>query len=496
MESALADLPADLRWLYESGAVTLDELATLHRALGLTTASDLDDAVQAQALRSAAALEPSIETRIASALPALRASIPRIPLGRAVAVAEPILDRLRAGGDVTWAAPAGSLRRGQDHVGDIELVAATSDPAAAIERVLDDPDVGRCLHRGERRVYLRVDRTQVGVRLPDPAAAGAELLLLTGARRHVHALRDLAAASGMRLTRAGLVMQTGGLLPSAVEDDIYRELGLPFIPPEIRNGDDELAAARRGALPTLVSRQDVRGDLHLHSLWSDGRDSLEVMVDACVALGYEYMAITDHSQSSAASRNLTIDGVKAQADEISALRERHPSIQILHGCEVDILESGRLDFPDHVLERFDIVLASLHDRAGHSPDQLMKRYVAAMEHPLVTVITHPTNRVVPNRAGYNLDYDRLFETAAETRTVMEVDGSPSHLDLDGALARRAVAAGATLAVDSDCHRADLLDRQMRLGIMTARRGWVEPRHVLNTRPIGEVRDLIASKRAR
>jgi DNA polymerase (family 10) len=163
---------------------------------------------------------------------------------------------------------------------------------------------------------------------------------------------------------------------------------------------------------------------------------------------------------------------------------------------VDILENGRLDFPDHVLERFDIVLASLHDRAGHSPDQLMKRYVAAMQHPLVTVITHPTNRMFPSRAGYELDYDRLFEAAAETRTVMEVDGSPSHLDLDGALARRAVAAGATLAVDSDCHRADLLDRQMRLGIMTARRGWVEPRHVLNTRPIGEVRDRIASKRVR
>ena len=496
VESALADLPADLRWLYESGAVSLDELATLHRALGLTTASDLDDAVQSQALRGAAGLEPSIDSRIASALPALRASIPRIPLGRAVAVAEPILDRLRSGSDVAWAAPAGSLRRGQDHVGDIELVAATSDPAAAIERVLDDRDVGRCLHRGERRVYLRVDRTQIGVRLADPAVAGAELLLLTGARRHIHALRDLAATSGMRLTRTGLVMQTGGLLPSAGEDEIYRELGLPFIPPEIRNGDDELAAARRGALPTLVSRQDVRGDLHLHSLWSDGRDSLEAMVEACVALGYEYMAITDHSQSSAASRNLTIDAVKAQAEEVAALRERHPAIHILHGCEVDILESGRLDFPDPVLERFDIVLASLHDRAGHSPDQLMKRYVAAMQHPLVTVITHPTNRVVPNRVGYDLDYDRLFEAAAETRTVMEVDGSPSHLDLDGALARRAVAAGATLAVDSDCHRADLLDRQMRLGIMTARRGWVEPRHVLNTRPIGEVRDLIASKRVR
>src|SRR5262249_17473536 len=157
---------------------------------------------------------------------------------------------------------------------------------------------------------------------------------------------------------------------------------------------------------------------------------------------------------------------------IAGLRERFPSIQILHGCEVDILESGRLDFPDHVLEQFDIVLASLHDRAGHSPEQLMKRYVAAMTHPTVTMITHPTNRLLPNPPGYDPDYDRLFEAAVETRTVVEVDGAPSHLDLDGALARRAIAAGATLAVDSDCHRADLLQRQMHLGIVTARRGWV------------------------
>jgi DNA polymerase (family 10) len=167
---------------------------------------------------------------------------------------------------------------------------------------------------------------------------------------------------------------------------------------------------------------------------------------------------------------------------------------ILHGCEVDILPDGRLDFPDAVLERFDIVLASLHERAGHEPDQLLARYAAAMAHPLVTLITHPTNRLVPTRGGYDLDYDRLFEMAVTTQTVLEIDGAPSHLDLDGALARRAVAAGATVAIDSDCHRAEMLGRQMDLGIMTARRGWVEPRHVLNTRSLAGVRAAIAAKR--
>jgi DNA polymerase (family 10) len=232
----------------------------------------------------------------------------------------------------------------------------------------------------------------------------------------------------------------------------------------------------------------------MHSTWSDGRDAIETMVEACRALGYAYMAITDHSPHSAAARNLTLDGVRKQADEIARLREQFPDIAILHGCEVDILPDGRLDFPDKVLEQLDIVLASLHERAGHGPDQLMQRYASAMKHPLVNIITHPTNRLVPSRPGYELDYDALFAMAAETRTIVEIDGAPSHLDLDGALARRAIAAGAIVSIDSDCHRAEMLGRQMDLGIVTARRGWVEPKHVVNTRALDDVRAAVAAKR--
>jgi DNA polymerase (family 10) len=317
---------------------------------------------------------------------------------------------------------------------------------------------------------------------------------MTGSAAHFEALRDHAAAAGWRLTADGLYTGDGTFQPMATEDALYAVLGLPCIPPEIRNGDEEIVRAARGDLPRLVTRRDIRGDLHMHSTWSDGREPIDAMVQGCRALGYEYMAITDHSPSSAAARNLTVDGVRKQADEIAQLREQHPDIAILHGCEVDILADGRLDFSEKILERFDLVLASLHERAGHSPEQLMKRYESAMKHPLVTVITHPTNRIVPNRPGYDLDYDRLFALAVETGTVVEIDGAPSHLDLDGALARRAIAAGATVAIDSDCHRAEMLGRQMQLGIITARRGWVEPRHVLNTRSLEDVRALIAAKR--
>ena len=494
VESAIADLPSDLRWLYESGAVTIEQLATIHCSIGATSAADLAEAAREHKLRALPGLDAAVEDAVAAAVPALRASIPRVPLGRASAVADVLLERLRAVPGVVWALPAGSLRRGQDTIGDIEIVVSTDRPVEAIDELLLLPEPPHVLHRSERQLYMLKDRLQLGVQLPEPANAGATLLHLTGSAAHFDALREYAAAAGWRLTANGLYDCGGAFRPMATEDALYAALGLPCIPPEIRNGDEEIVRAARGDLPRLVALGDIRGDLHMHSTWSDGRDPIAAMVQGCRALGYEYMAITDHSPHSAATRNLTADGVRKQADEIARVREEHPDIAILHGCEVDILADGRLDFPEKILERFDIVLASLHEGAGHSPEQLMNRYESAMKHPLVTMITHPTNRIVPHRLGYNLDYDRLFAFAVETATVLEIDGAPSHLDLDGALARRAIAAGATVAIDSDCHRAELLGRQMKLGVLTARRGWAEPRHVLNTQSLEDVRARIAAKR--
>jgi DNA polymerase (family 10) len=206
------------------------------------------------------------------------------------------------------------------------------------------------------------------------------------------------------------------------------------------------------------------------------------------------MAITDHSERAAASRTLSRADLSRQRDEIAAARERHPGITILHGVEADIMPDGSLDFPDRVLETLDIVLASLHDSARQDAQMLTRRCIQAIRHPLVTIITHPANRLVGRRAGYPLDFDAVYAAAAEAGTVLEIDGAPSHLDLDGEHARAAVAAGVTVSIDSDCHRASLLDRQMQLGIGTARRGWVEARHVLNARPIEEVRAFIERKR--
>ena len=482
MESALADLPADLRWLFESGAVTLPQLAALHQALGATSAADIAEAVQRGTLREIPGLDEATETAIVAALPTLRASIPRISLGRAITIVDPIIDTLTRTPGIEWALPAGSMRRGQDTIGDLEIVASASDPAAAVEELSLHSDAGRVLHRSDRRLYLLFDRVQLGVRFPKPAEAGSLLWRLTGSVAHVNAIAQLARDRGIDLSGA------------ATEDELFARLGLPLIPAEIRDGDEEISAAREGRLPALISRADMRGDLHMHTSFSDGRDSVEAMVSACHRLGYEYMAITDHSPHAGTSRTLTTDGVKQQADEIAVMRERFPSMTIFHGCEVDILPDGKLDFPDRVLEQFDLVLASLHESAGHDAERLERRYESAMKHPLVSLITHPTNRMLPHRRGYKLDYDRLFVTAVETGTFMEIDGAPSHLDMDGALARRAVAAGVTVTIDSDSHRAEMLGRQMDLGVATARRGWVERKNVLNSRPAAEVRALLRSKR--
>ena len=219
------------------------------------------------------------------------------------------------------------------------------------------------------------------------------------------------------------------------------------------------------------------------------------MATACQDIGYEYIAITDHSERAWSSRKLLATDVARQREEIDAVAETLSGVTLLHGVEVDIMKDGSLDFEDDVLAGFDIVLASLHDHGGQSGPELTQRYLSAIAHPLVNVITHPANRSPGVFAGYDLDYNRLFAAAAETGTALEIDGAPGHLDMDGTLARRAVSAGVTVTIDSDCHRAEALARQMRFGIGTARRGWIEPRHVLNTRDVDAVRAFVADKRA-
>lgn len=420
-----------------------------------------------------------------------------LPLGRAWTVLEPLIDALRAElSPAKTVHPPGSIRRFAPLVATLDLMVESDTPAAVLDHVCALPDVSEVVGRGAAEACVVMSHEEVVIRVVRPRVAAAAIVHHTGSAAHVRELRAHAARRSLTLTSSALLDQHGAELRIEAEEDLYRALGLDFIPPELREGADEISAAAERSLPALVTARDLRGDLHLHSTWSDGRDSIEDMVRAARDLGYEYVAITDHSQSSLAARSLRPDDVLRQAEDVARVRDRVPGIAVLHGVEVDIMPDCRLDLPDDILQQLDLVLASLHQAAGQSGAELTERYLAAIEHPLVSVLTHLTNRLVGLRAGYDLDLDRIFQAAAATGTALEVDGAPIHLDLDGSLARRAVAAGVTLTVDSDAHRTEAVRQNMALGIGTARRGWVEADQVLNTRPLAALRAFLDAKRSR
>jgi DNA polymerase (family 10) len=423
---------------------------------------------------------------------------PRLPLGRAHQLASTALREARRAGLATDSIVAvGSLRRFAPDIGNVSLLAIADDGRTGdvLEGFARLSFVTMTLRRTAASVTVATQRGPVTLHVAPPEQRGAALVWHTGSRRHREQLVARTSRFGFQFAN-GRLARPGRTVDVPSEPILYRHLGLPFIAPELREGDDEIAAAECGTLPQLITDSHIRGDLHMHSTWSDGRDSIEAMVLAGQQLGYEYVAITDHSERSLASRNLRREDISRQRDEIARLRDELPGLHILHGVEVDIMKDGTLDFSDDLLEQFDIVLASLHDHGGQAAEELTRRYLQAIHHPLVNVITHPANRTPAHSPGYDIDFDALFAAAAATGTAMEVDGAPGHLDMDGALARRAMSAGVTLVIDSDCHRFDALNRQMRFGVGTARRGWIEPAHVLNTRTVDEVRAFVAAKRAR
>jgi DNA polymerase (family 10) len=423
----------------------------------------------------------------------------RIPLGRAHLLASTVVrEARRAGLGVEALTPVGGVRRFAPDIGDVALlgVAATSEHPRILKDFARLPIITSVTAQSPCSVTAETARGAITLHLAAPDDAGAALVWHTGARRHVERLHGRATRFGLNLTGPRLTRDGGTAVICSTEQDVYAQLELLHIPPELRDGGDEIDAAERGELPYLVSELHIRGDLHMHSTWSDGRNTIADMVGASRQLGYEYIAITDHSERAMSSRKLAAADVPRQRQELDDLRTRVRGIEVLHGIEVDILHDGSLDFNDEVLGGFDIVLASLHDHGGHDGARLTERYLRAIRHPLVNIITHPANRSPAMSDGYALDFDALFAAAAETGTALEVDGAPGHLDLDGAMARRAAAAGVTLVIDSDCHRMDALGRQMQFAVGTARRGWIEPQHVLNTRSISEVRAFVARKRAR
>ena len=464
------------RTLLDRAVVTSEQACRLARETGTLTATDLAAALDDG--RVAASLGDGLAARLdAVRYPDGRGDGPLTP-GRAWDLMEALLPELASVPSLSGIEPSGDLRRALTLLSTVVLVGSSPDPGAAMDAIAARPQVTAVTHRSAARLVFTYREHEIDLRLPPDNEFGSVLFATTGPGAHCRAIRARGAGS-----RA-----------YATEEALYAAARLPWIPPELRDAPDAIASALAGTLPRLIEQGDIRGDLHMHTRYSDGRDTLDQMVTASAALGYEYIAITDHSEGAGASRTLAARDVPRQRREIDRLRARFPGLGILHGVEVDILPDGSLDFPDDLLAGFDIVLASLHDRAGQDGPELTRRCLAALRHPLVNVLTHPANRLPGRHEGHPLDFEAVYEAAATTGTALEVDGAPGHLDLDGERARAAIQAGATLVVDSDCHRATSLERKMRLGAGLARRGWAEPRHVLNARPLSEVRAFVAAKR--
>jgi DNA polymerase (family 10) len=458
--------------------------------LGIDSVEALRAAAEEGLLRHLKGLSERTETNVLEAIGRMERQGSRQLIHDADALVAGLLERLRDVPGVRRIEPAGSLRRRRPTIGDLDLLAAVDDPAAVIT-VLDGlPEVEKVISAGTDKssIILR-DGPRVDLMVCAPEAWGTHLVHFTGSKDHNIALRGIALDRGWSLSEKGFkVIDTGELLLDAEEADVYERLGLTWVPPELREGDGEIEAARKGELPDLVSRADVRGDTHTHSDWTDGVDSIEVMARAARDQGLEYIVLTDHSPSLGITRGLTPDRVEAQRAEIARLNADLAPFRILHGTELEIRADATLDYPDELLSRFDVVIASIHTGRAQSSEQLTRRALAAIEHPHVDVLAHPSGRIVNRRDPLPLDWPRLFEAAARSNTALEINGSP-RLDLDDSLARAAGRAGARLTLASDAHRTEELAQQ-DYAVDLARRAWLRADQLLATRTADELLDLV------
>lgn len=406
-------------------------------------------------------------------------------LGEVYLTVQQIVDALQKCKAVSAVSPAGSFRRTEETVGDIDILATGKQKQEIITYFSKLPLVSRILAEGETKIsILTKDGLQVDLRVVSPGQYGSALQYFTGSKLHNVHLRTFAKNRGFKLSEYGF-FKGQKLVASKTEEDCYRSLSMQYIPPEMRTDTGEIEAAYRHELPELVSPADIRGDLHAHSKWSDGRNTIEEMAREAARQNYEYIAMTDHSPSLAVARGLTLDRLKKKKHEIDRLNEKLP-IKILFGTEVDILNGGKIDYPNEILKLFDIVVASIHSRFQHDNTE---RLCTAMENPFVHIIGHPSGRLIGERNPYPLEYEKLFQKAAATGTILEINSHYLRLDLQDVQIREARRWKCTFAINSDAHSVKGL-WMMELGVRWARRGWAEPRDVINTLPFEKLKKIL------
>ena len=470
----------------------------LYDELGIDSLEALRGAAERQELRGLRGFGAKAEEKLLETLAAGHDGKPepRVLLSRALPMAEQVVDALRAVPGAERVEAAGSLRRQADAVKDLDVIATASDAPALVRALLELPVVESVQSSGDvgARATLH-SGLKVDLKVVAPDQFGNVLQHFTGSKAHNVALREAAVRRGLHVSEYGILDDADGeTLRCATEEEVYAKLGLPCIPPELREGRGELEAAAAGKLPELVTLEDLRGDLHSHTTLSDGRQDAATMADAAKARGYEYFAVTDHSASHGFGDHVEPDALRAQIEHVRALNDTLADFELLIGTETNILTDGSLDYADELLAELDWVVASVHTSFGMGEREMTDRMIAAIEHPYVDVIAHPTGRKIETRAAYAIDMERVIEAAARTGTMLEINAAPDRRDLNELHARAAAEAGVLIVVDSDAHSVRNLDL-MRFGIATARRAWLTPAQVANTRPWAELAPLRKRSRA-
>lgn len=481
LEELRAEVPDSLAKLLEVPDLGPKKIALFWQELGITTLEELEAAARSGKLRDLPGMGTKSEAKVIAGIESLARRTTRIPLGRAWPAAQEILAQLRQVPGVTAAEAGGSLRRMRATVGDLDLLAAANDSAVVMEAFTNHPEVARVLGKGATKSsveYVHGLRAQLWVHPPE--RFGTALQYATGSKDHNVRLRELALKKGLSLSDQAFLKEDGHEILCATEEEVYEILGLPWIPPEIREDRGEIQAALAGELPQLIHLSDVQSELHCHTTWSDGKLSVKEIALAARERGNKVLAITDHSPSLGVTGGLSIEDIRLQRAEIEAAQsELGDSILLLQGAEVEIRADGTLDYPDEVLADFDIVFASLHVSLRQPREKITQRLLNAIANPHVDVIGHPTGRLIPDREGADLDMDAVLAAAAQSGVALEINAHPSRLDLEDIYARRAVELGIPLSINTDAHSPADMDL-MHFGVATARRGWVEAENVINT----------------
>ena len=495
VESLKRKVPPGVLALLEVPGLGPKTARLLTTRLRVSTVGELEAAARARRLRGLPGFGAKKEENLLKGIGVLARGRERMHLGIALPLANELLALLRRAPGVSRVSTAGSLRRMRETIGDLDLLASSTQPLRAMEALRRSPLCARVLASGTTKAsILTPDGLQVDLRVVPPESFGAALQYFTGSKEHNVRLRELAGRQGLKVNEYGVFrLKTGKRLAGREETDVYKALGLAWIPPELREDCGELDAAKAGRLPALVESGDIRGDFHIHTTWSDGSDPLSRVAKAGASRGYQYLAICDHSPSLKVAHGLSVARLRRQMREIRALNARGGPLRLLMGAEVDILNDGSMDYPDQVLAGLDFVVGSIHSGFGQGEAALTRRLIAAMRNPHVTLIAHPTGRLMGQREPYPVDLEAVFKAAKATGTALEINAYPKRLDLNDAAARRARDAGVMLALSTDTHSVDQLE-QMTFGLAVARRAWLEPRHLLNCLTLTQLLAWVGRKR--